>query len=271
MNLGEILIVVLIAGVLLLGPLVVLVLSILAFRRSGRIHELARRVTLLEDQLQQRAGLPPASAPLTTAAAATAVPVPQAAPGPQVAAPAAPAQAEEAELIVDFMPSAAGSAPARASDSSSREPFGWETLIGQKAFGWMAVLLFVLSAAFFLRYAYQNHWIGPVGRVAIGELVGAGLLGLGWNYFRRGWARFSSMLTATGIVVLYLATYSAFGFYRLLPQQHAGAFLALLVIESMVLAVAYRSMVVALVAVIGGLLLMAGWLALGVTALLSRS
>jgi uncharacterized membrane protein len=85
-------------------------------------------------------------------------------------------------------------------------------------------------------------------------LVGAALLGLGWSYHRKSWSRFSNMLTATGIVVLYLATYSAFGFYRLLPQQHAGVFLAVLVIESMIAAVGYRSAVVALVAVIGGLL-----------------
>jgi uncharacterized membrane protein len=243
MSMSDILIVFLIGAVLLLGPLVAFILSIIAFRRSARIHELARRVSLLEARLREQPDQ--AAVPVLAATPAKIVPPPE----------RAPAQAEAAELLVDFEPSTEDSdLPVSSRDKTSREPFGWETLIGQKAFGWLAVLLFVFSAAFFLRYAYQNHWIGPVGRVAIGEIVGAGLLGLGWNYFRKNWLRFSSMLTATGIVVLYLATYSAFGFYRLLPQQHAGVFLAVLVIESMVLAVAYRSSVVALVAVIGGLL-----------------
>ena len=59
----------------------------------------------------------------------------------------------------------------------------------------------------------------------------------GCRYLMKGWRRFSSMLMSTGIVVIYLATYSAFGFYQLLPQQHAGMFLAILVMESMLAAI----------------------------------
>ncbi len=237
MGIDELLIVLMIGAVLVAGPLVALVLSIIAFRRSRRIYELARRVTQLEAQLRTR------QEPLPTATPTV------------VVAESQPEESVADESLVTLEPDLGPAEPPTSSrDETSHEPFGWETFIGQKAFGWVAVLLFVFSAAFFLRYAYQNNWIGPVGRVAIGELVGVGLLGLGWSYFRKSWTRFSNMLTATGIVVLYLATYSAFGFYRLLPQQHAGIFLAVLVIESMVVAVCYRSSVVALVAVIGGLL-----------------
>ena len=233
----ELLIVLVIGAVIVVGPLVALVLSIIAFRRSRRIYELARRVTQLESQLKSR----PVQVTTSTKLA--------------VVAESQPEESVSDESLVTLEPYIDhAELPDSSRDETSREPIGWETFIGQKAFGWMAVLLFVLTAAFFLRYAYQNNWIGPVGRVAIGELVGVGLLGLGWSYFQKSWTRFSNMLTATGIVVLYLATYSAFGFYRLLPQQHAGVFLAVLVIESMVVAVCYRSTVVALVAVIGGLL-----------------
>ena len=232
MGLDDLLIVLVIGAVLAGGPLVALILSIIAFRRSRKIFELARRVTQLEARLRARPER------------ATAV-----------EAESQPSESVDDESIVTLeLDTDQSDESTRSRDEASREPLGWETFIGQKAFGWLAVLLFVLSAAFFLRYAYQNDWIGPAGRVAIGELVGAVLLGLGWSYFRQGWTRFSNMLTATGIVVLYLATYSAFGFYRLLPQQHAGVFLAVLVIESMIAAVGYRSAVVALVAVIGGLL-----------------
>jgi uncharacterized membrane protein len=131
---------------------------------------------------------------------------------------------------------------------------GWETFIGQKAFGWVAAILFLFSATFFLRYAYQNNWIGPIGRVAIGELFGAGLVISGCRYLMKGWRRFASMLMSTGIVVIYLATYSAFGFYQLLPQQHAGMFLAVLVMESMLAAVFCRSALIGMIAVVGGLM-----------------
>ena len=235
MILGELLLMLLFGALYVVGPLVALVLSIVAFSRSRRIHELARRVTKLEARLRARPEQ--ATTPTQTAVEAESQPSDLAA---------------EESLVTLELESDQADPPTSSRDETSREPFGWETFIGQKAFGWMAVLLFVFTAAFFLRYAYQNDWIGPVGRVAIGELVGAALLGLGWSYFRKGWTRFSNMLTGTGIVVLYLATYSAFGFYRLLPQQHAGFFLAVLVIESMVAAVGYRSSVVAFVAVIGG-------------------
>lgn len=108
--------------------------------------------------------------------------------------------------------------------------------VGQKAFGWLAVILFGFSAAFFLRHAFQNNWIGPVGRVAIGEMVGVCLAVAGAFYFKRGLVRFSSMLTSAGVVVLYLSTYSAFGFYQLLPRTHAGIFLAIIVLTSMLCA-----------------------------------
>ena len=46
----------------------------------------------------------------------------------------------------------------------------WELLVGQKALGWIAVLLLVFAAAFFIRYAFENQWVGPLGRVAAGRL-----------------------------------------------------------------------------------------------------
>ena len=59
--------------------------------------------------------------------------------------------------------------------------------------GWMAAILFLFSATFCLRYAYQNNWIGPVGRVAIGELAGAGLVIAGCRYLLNGWPFFAAI------------------------------------------------------------------------------
>ena len=67
--------------------------------------------------------------------------------------------------------------PAANTLAEGSEPFSWERFIGQKTMGWVAVVLLVFAAAFFLRYAYQNNWVGPVGRVAIGALLGAAARG----------------------------------------------------------------------------------------------
>ena len=55
----------------------------------------------------------------------------------------------------------------------------WELLIGRKGLGWVAVILLLFGTAFFLRYAYENQWIGPIGRVGIGLLAGLGVGGGG--------------------------------------------------------------------------------------------
>ncbi len=62
------------------------------------------------------------------------------------------------------------------------------------------------------------------------------------------------MLTAAGVVLLYLATFGAFGYYHLLPQERAGVFLVALIIEAGALAVLYEAPAIAVMAVVGGLL-----------------
>jgi uncharacterized membrane protein len=62
------------------------------------------------------------------------------------------------------------------------------------------------------------------------------------------------MLTAGGVVLLYLSTFGAFGYYHLLPRQPASVFLVVLIVEAAALAVLYEAPAIALMAVIGGLL-----------------
>lgn len=133
-------------------------------------------------------------------------------------------------------------------------PIDLEMLIGRQALGWLAVVVLLFATGFFLKYAYENQWVGPLGRVSLGIFGGSALVLAGWRYHRRGWRLFSQMLTSGGVVVLYLSTYSAFGFYQLIPQQAAGVFLALLAAQCALLAVRYDSPAIGLMAVIGGLL-----------------
>ncbi len=62
------------------------------------------------------------------------------------------------------------------------------------------------------------------------------------------------MLTAAGIVLLFLMTFATFGYYRLMPQAHAQWFMIAIIVESFALAVLYESPAIAVMAVIGGLL-----------------
>jgi uncharacterized membrane protein len=221
-----------IAGLTCVAFIPVAILAIIAFIRSLRIGTLERRITQLQAELDRRAASTAAIAPDTAVEAVViAEPVAEGAAGSPFAA----------------QPAAAMPAPVRAGTP-------WESLIGRHVLGWVAAVLLLFGTAFFLKYAYDNGWIGPLGQVALGLLFGLALIVIGWRYDRAGWRVFAQMLTGAGTVVLYLATYSAFGFYRLLPQHAAGAFLLVIVVESLLLAVLYEASILGLMAVLGGLL-----------------
>src|SRR5262249_56669231 len=81
---------------------------------------------------------------------------------------------------------------------------GLEAWIGRRGRGWVAVGLLLFAAAFFLKYAFENQWIGPLGRISIGIVAGVLLCGTGLHYHGKGWRIFSQMMTAGGVVLLYL-------------------------------------------------------------------
>lgn len=120
--------------------------------------------------------------------------------------------------------------------------------------GWIAISLILFATAFFVKYAFDNRWIGEVGRVAIGITFGIGFSIAGFRYHRRGWRVFSQILTAGGVVLLYLSTYAAFGYYHLVGQKTAFVYLLILIAEAAGLALIYNAPAIAIMALIGGFL-----------------
>ncbi len=214
-------------------PIVLVVLVVVAFVRSRRIVELVDQVGRLERRLRRLEGRyePPVEMP------PEAIPV---APADHVKRPPAPREPPAPRL-----PS-----PRRETTSEAAEVEWW---IGRRL-GWLAVIVFIFAAAFFLKYAFDNNWIGELGRVAIGLVIGAGLCVAGLRQHRKRSRILSEIFTAAGIVVLYLSTWAAFGFYSLVTRQEGGVFLAVLMALAALLSVAYDSPAVALLALAGGLL-----------------
>jgi uncharacterized membrane protein len=129
-----------------------------------------------------------------------------------------------------------------------------ESTIGRRWVGWAAVGLILFAAAFFLKYAFDNRWIGELGRVSIGVFAGVILTVLGFRYHHRGWRVFSQILTAGGVVLLYLSAYAAFGYYHLITQKAAFIYLVILVSEAAALSLLYEAPAIAIMALIGGFL-----------------
>jgi uncharacterized membrane protein len=237
---GEFVIVVLVLLFLGAVAVAVLVLPIIALIRTNRIQDLRRRLEELETEVAELRRLPPrpteAAPPPVPAAPEAMMDVLPAEPAPAAPTPPQPAPAP---------------APAATATDSLRDLEDW---IGRRGLGWVAVILLLFAAAFFLKYAFENEWVGELGRVAIGVVAGIALCGAGLRYHERGWRIFSQMLTAGGVVLLYLATFASFGYYHLLPREAAGVFLVILIAETAALALLYDAPAIALMAVIGGLL-----------------
>ena len=105
---------------------------------------------------------------------------------------------------------------------------------------WLLVVGIVLTAvgvAFFLKYAFDENWIPPVGRVALAYAGGLAFLGIG-EWFRRGRLRtFGLCLIGGGIAVFYVAGYAAFQVYHVFEPSVALAAMVLVTVFAGLLSV----------------------------------
>ncbi len=111
-----------------------------------------------------------------------------------------------------------------------------EKKIGQYWLNRIGIVAILVGVSYFLKYAFENNWIGPGGRIAIGLLAGIGLLIWSERFRSRGYKAFSYSLKAVGIGTLYLSLWGAFQVYHLIPS--AAAFVAMVIVTAATIALA---------------------------------
>jgi len=137
----------------------------------------------------------------------------------------------------------------------SRTPFqSLEMKLGTRWLNWVGIVMLLVGIGFFLKYAYDNAWIGPKGRLAIGALLGIIALGLGERFRRRDWPALFQVLTGGGLATFYLCVFFSFQVYRLADQTISMILTILVTALAVVMAVAYDAVSIAILAVIGGFL-----------------
>jgi hypothetical protein len=137
-----------------------------------------------------------------------------------------------------------------------RAPIDWEQFMGAKLFAWIGGLALFLGVAFFVKYSFEHNLIPPELRVAIGFVVGVGLLVGGVLLKRKENAVTAQTLCATGVLVLYAVTYACrsyyhFAFFGLIPTF---LLMALITVVAFLLAVRLNAIVVAILGIAGGFL-----------------
>jgi uncharacterized membrane protein len=144
--------------------------------------------------------------------------------------------------------------PLHSSQSKSSSVRDMETLIGGRWLNRIGIIAIISAVTFFLKYAFDNNWIGPSGRVAIGILLGAAMLPWSHWLLQRGYAYFSEGIAGLGAAVLYLSIWAGCQYYKLFSLD--VGFAAMIVITAGMAAVALgrNSQRIALLSLFGGFL-----------------
>jgi uncharacterized membrane protein len=270
---------------LLILVLVGLVLAAIIFPIwvFSRISDLTRSVNRLrlevEDlQIQARslrqfqdkaaASAKPAGPELPLPARPVAAPVvvsdaPPVLPTPAVSAPVAPAPvastpapAPRPAITPAPLPEPPLAAPPAPEPVFSLPKVNWEQFMGAKLFAWLGGLALFLGVAFFVKYSFEHNLIPPEVRVALGFLLGLGLIVGGLRLARSRYLVTSQTLVASGTVSLYAVTFACNSIYHFAFFGPTASFLlmSLITATAFILAVRLEAPVVAVLGMLGGFL-----------------
>jgi uncharacterized membrane protein len=126
-----------------------------------------------------------------------------------------------------------------------------EKFIGENLVSKIGIAILVLAIGFFVKYAIDQNWIGPVGRVAIGILCGGILVAIA-HKLRNSYKSFSSVLAGGGLAVFYFTITLGYHQFQLFSQTAAFIIMIVITAFAVVLSILYNKQELAIIALIGG-------------------
>ena len=204
------------------------------------LADLTTRVYRIEQRLQVEAqplvNRPPAAAPP---------------PPPSAARPAAPFPAPAEKLPAS--PQLPAASPTASSVLLPVQPNAdLESRIGSHWLNRIGIAALLIGISYFLKFAFDNNWIGPTGRVTIGILAGIAMVVWSERFRAHGYKAFSYSLKAVGIGALYLSLWAAFQVYNLIPNGVAFAMMLAVTAATAAMALAQDAPILAAFALAGG-------------------
>ncbi|PYL77951.1 MAG: hypothetical protein DMF26_02215 [Verrucomicrobia bacterium] len=246
-------------GFLIIGlAIAILVLPFVALAKVTRakrvIDDLGRRLSSVENELRN---LRPQTVSAVQPGAPVAAPAPivEAVP-PQVTAMAPAPVVSKTTPEPPPIPQELLKPKAPQIARPSKPPIDWEQFMGAKLFAWIGGFALFLGIAFFVKYSFEHNLIPPELRIAIGFVVGAGLVVGGLLLKRKENAVTAQTLCATGILVLYAVTFACrayyhFAFFGLIPTF---LLMTLITAVAFLLSVRLNAIIVAVLGIAGGFL-----------------
>jgi uncharacterized membrane protein len=127
-----------------------------------------------------------------------------------------------------------------------------EDRIGSQLFSRIGIVALLIAITLFLKWAIDNQWIGPLGRILAGLLAGAAVVVWSERFRRHGFSAFSYSLKAIGSGALYLSLWAAFQLYHLLPSGIALSAMIAVTAWNAYMAWSQNSQILAAYALAGG-------------------
>lgn len=115
----------------------------------------------------------------------------------------------------------------------------------------IGIAVLVLAIGFFVKYAIDNDWIGPAGRVGIGVLCGGILIAIA-HWLRHRYKAFSSVLVGGGLAVLYCTIALAYHQYQLFGQTTAFIIMLVITAFAVIISLLYDRQELAIISLVGG-------------------
>lgn len=244
------------------------VLAIIALVRSrstgnqvdpGLVQNLVARVYALEQRLtaQERRSEPASSVAPPPQPARIEVPPPVVQrPEPPFHPPPPPAPKQVAPAKPGGPPQPLSAPPTflHTADVRKSAPLDLESLIAGRWFNRVGIVALLFAVSYFLKLAFDNNWIGPSGRVAIGILLGALMLPWSQWLLGKGYAYFSEGIAALGEATLYVSVWAGCQYYSLYTRDVGFAAMIAITAVMAAFALGRDSQRIALLSLIGGFL-----------------
>jgi hypothetical protein len=193
-----------------------------------------------------------ATAPLPQTSATAASPVPEDVPAVVAAEPAsAPASSAPETTPAPVLPPMPSAPPSAATPSPARG-FDWEGLVGVRLFSWVAGISLAVAAVAFLKHSVEAGWLQPPVRMAIGLLVGIGLLVVCELKAARRYAVTANALDAAGIAILFATVFASHALWHLLGSGLTFGLMVLITAVAVLLSIRRNALFIALLGLIGG-------------------
>ena len=158
--------------------------------------------------------------------------------------PEAPAQIRQEKIPVKETPK-----PKRVHEEESS---AFEVRLGQKWLLIIGIVTMIFGIGYFLKYSFEQGWVGPAGRVAMAYFWGIALLVAGNGFRTKKFETFGLYLIGGGIATLYFSTFAAFQIYHLFSQIPSFSIMVLITVLASVLSIVYDNKWLSVLGIIGG-------------------